>query len=392
MKYFKKKKKICIILVDRANFGRLYPVMNELKKSKKIDQKILVSGSMLLNRFGNTIDIVKKKKFKIDSKVYIELEGSNNLTMTKSIGYGIVEFTNELKRIDPDITLIIGDRYEALAATIASTYLNIPVAHIQGGETSGSLDEITRHTITKLSYIHFASTKKARKNIISMGEDPSKVYFTGCPSGDYLLEKKNNKNQYINLDKLGVGYKVDIKKDFLLVIYHPDTLKINEEKNNIKNLISAINESKIPTIWLWPNIDAGSDTISKELRKFREKNLDNKIKFIKNLEIEDFQKLLNLTKCAIGNSSSFVRDTSFIGTPVILVGDRQKNRERSNNVKEIKIDKKLILQDLSKIMQNKKKFNSSKLYGDGKSALKIRKILENLNHLNEKKFFIQKEK
>lgn len=143
---------------------------------------------------------------------------------------------------------------------------------------------------------------------------------------------------------------------------------------------------------MWPNIDAGSDIISKELRKFREKNLDNKIKFIKNLEIEDFQKLLNLTKCAIGNSSSFVRDTSFIGTPVILVGDRQKNRERSNNVKEIKIDKKLILQDLSKIMQNKKKFNSSKLYGDGKSALKIRKILENLNHLNEKKFFIQKEK
>ena len=175
--------------MDRANFGRLYPVMKELNKSKKIDQKILVSGSMLLNRFGNTIDIVKKKKFKIVSKIYIELEGSNNITMTKSIGYGIIEFTNELKRIKPDITLIIGDRYEALAATIASTYLNIPVAHIQGGETSGSLDEITRHTITKLSYIHFASTKKAKKNIISMGEDPSNVYFTGCPSGDYLLEK-----------------------------------------------------------------------------------------------------------------------------------------------------------------------------------------------------------
>ena len=392
MKYFKKQKKICTILVDRANFGRLYPVMKELNKSKKIDQKILVSGSMLLNRFGNTIDLVKKKKFKIESKIYIELEGSNSLTMTKSIGYGIVEFTNELKRINPDITLIIGDRYEALAATIASTYLNIPVAHIQGGEISGSLDEITRHTITKLSYIHFASTKKAKKNIISMGENPSKVYFTGCPSGDYLLKKKTKKNFYINLNKLGVGYKVDIKEDFLLVIYHPDTFKIHDEKNNIKNLISAINETKIPTIWLWPNIDAGSDIISKELRKFREKNLDNKIKFIKNLEIEDFQNLLKLTKCAIGNSSSFVRDTSFIGTPVLLVGDRQKNRERSTNVKEIKIDKKLILQNLSKILVNKKKFNSSKLYGDGKSAVKIRKILENLDYLNEKKFFIQKKK
>ena len=388
MKFFNKKKKICTILVDRANFGRLYPVMEELKKSKNIDQRILISGSMVLNRFGKSADIVKKKKFKIDSELFIELEGSNNVTMTKSIGYGIVEFSNELKRLNPDITLIIGDRYEALAAAIASTYLNIPVAHIQGGEISGSLDEITRHAITKLSYLHFASTKKAKKNIISMGENPKNVFFTGCPSGDFI--KKIKKKNIINFNKIGVGYNVDISKDFILVIYHPNTANLQQEKTSIKNLISAINHFDMPTVWLWPNIDAGSDIISKELRKFREKNRDNKFKFIKNLEIEDFQILLKLTKCAIGNSSSFVRDTSFTGTPVLLIGDRQKKRERSNNIVEVDGDKNLIINSLKKILVKKNKFKISKMYGFGNASLKIRKILENLKKLDEKKFYQKK--
>ena len=226
MKFFNKKKKICTILVDRANFGRLYPVMEELKKSKNIDQKILISGSMVLNRFGNSVNSVKNKKFKIDAELFMELEGSNNFTMTKSIGYGVLEFTNELKKIKPDITLIIGDRYEALAAAIASTYLNIPVAHVQGGEISGSLDEITRHAITKLSYLHFPSTKKAAKNIISMGENPNNVYLTGCPSGDYIKKIKVKKN-IINFNKIGIGYNVDLKKKFLLIIYHPNTSNLS---------------------------------------------------------------------------------------------------------------------------------------------------------------------
>jgi UDP-hydrolysing UDP-N-acetyl-D-glucosamine 2-epimerase len=389
MKFFNKKKKICTILVDRANFGRLYPVMEELKKSKNIDQKILISGSMVLNRFGNSVNSVKNKKFKIDAELFMELEGSNNFTMTKSIGYGVLEFTNELKKIKPDITLIIGDRYEALAAAIASTYLNIPVAHVQGGEISGSLDEITRHAITKLSYLHFPSTKKAAKNIISMGENPNNVYLTGCPSGDYIKKIKVKKN-IINFNKIGIGYNVDLKKKFLLIIYHPNTSNLSKERENIQNLISAIHHFDMPTIWLWPNIDAGSDIISKELRIFRELYKDNKFKFIKNLEIEDFQILLNLCECAIGNSSSFVRDSSFTGTPVLLVGDRQKQRERSNNVTEININKKLIIKSLKKIFSQKTKFKKSKLYGSGNASIKIRKILENLKKLDEKKFYQNK--
>ena len=146
----------------------------------------------------------------------------------------------------------------------------------------------------------------------------------------------------------------------------------------------------MPTIWLWPNIDAGSDIISKELRIFRELYKDNKFKFIKNLEIEDFQILLNLCECAIGNSSSFVRDSSFTGTPVLLVGDRQKQRERSNNVTEININKKLIIKSLKKIFSQKTKFKKSKLYGSGNASIKIRKILENLKKLDEKKFYQNK--
>ena len=166
------KKKIAVVLVDRANYGRLKPVLKILKENDQIQLMLICAGSMLLNRFGSTVDIVRADGFELDEEVYIEVEGSHLATMTKSIGLGIIEFTQVLSRLKPDFAMVIGDRYEVLSVAIAAVYQNICLIHFQGGEVSGSIDELTRHAITKLSHYHFPATKRAGDNVYS-GSVPS---------------------------------------------------------------------------------------------------------------------------------------------------------------------------------------------------------------------------
>ena len=199
-------------------------------------------------------------------------------------------------------------------------------------------------------------------------------------------------NKFFN--NIGVGNKIKNNDKYIVILQHPVTTEIKSTKLQIDETIKSIKyiceKEKVKALWFWPNVDAGTDIISRKLRSFRENLKPDYITFVKNLSPEKYLKVLFNSQCFIGNSSSGIREGSYLGIPYVNIGNRQKNRERSTNVKEIKIDKKLIIQNLSKIMINKKKFNSSKLYGDGKSSIKIRKILENLDYLNEKKFFVQK--
>ena len=155
-----KKRKICTVLVDRANYGRLKPVLSEIKNDSTLNQHLICAGTMVLERFGKVSDIVRKDGFKVDSELYFEIEGSIPATMAKSIGVGVIQFSDEFQRVNPDLVLIIGDRYEAFAAAIAAAYMNIPIAHIQGGEVSGTIDDSARHAITKLSHLHFPATER----------------------------------------------------------------------------------------------------------------------------------------------------------------------------------------------------------------------------------------
>jgi UDP-hydrolysing UDP-N-acetyl-D-glucosamine 2-epimerase len=214
-------KKILVVLVDRANYGRIKPVMAAIENDSELELEVLCTGTMLLPRFGKVVDIVESDGFNVVSKIYMEIEGSNTTTMSKSIGLGIVEFSTEYDRIKPDVVLLIGDRYEALAATISAAYMNLPIAHIQGGEVSGSIDESCRHAITKFSHLHFPSTDRSAEYIIRMGEKPDTVYNVGCPVGDYISTLPDD----LSTDDFegGLGAKIDPKKPFLLVIFHPVT-------------------------------------------------------------------------------------------------------------------------------------------------------------------------
>ena len=301
------------------------------------------------------------------------VEGGNPITMAKSTGISINELSSIFDEIKPDIVVTTGDRFETLATAIAASYMNIKVAHIQGGEITGSIDESVRHAVTKLSHIHFASTEKSKKNIIKMGEDPMYVFNTGCPSIDLI--KKEIKFKKIFSKNKGVGNKVDEKEDFILVLFHPVTTEYDKIKQQIKILSSAIEKINHQVLWLWPNIDAGTDLISKYLRKLREKNKLENVTFFKNFEAEDYLVILENALCAIGNSSSFIREGSYIKLPTVLVGNRQNKREVAKNIIFSKINENEILKKYKIQIRKKKKLKQSFLYGKGNSSKIISKLL-----------------
>lgn len=376
-----------MVLVDRANYGRLHPVMKAIKSDEELELVTVCAGTMLLERFGRAEGIVASDGFSIDGRVFLEVEGSVPVTMAKSIGLGIIEFTTEFQRLKPDLVLLIGDRYEALAAAIAAAYMNIPLAHIQGGEVSGSIDESARHAISKFAHLHFPSTKRSADYILRMGERPEYVHNVGCPSGDYIKSLDDELSPDI-FSTIGVGGKLDASAPFFLVIYHPVTTEFGTERQQAQNLLEALHELSHPTLWLWPNIDAGADDISKTLRTYREHNDDSWLHLIKNLDPSNFQKCLKKATCAIGNSSSFIRDSTFTGTPVVLVGKRQRGREHGDNLVAVEPRKDEILAAIhSQIAHGR--YSPSTLYGNGNASSRIVEIIKSFSPYPQKSLFYE---
>ncbi len=260
--------KITTVLVDRANYGRLKPVLEVMRDDSGIELNLVCTGTMLLDRFGKVVDLVKKDGFNVTEEIYIELEGSVPSTMAKSIGLAVIELSNAFQRQSPDFVLLIGDRSEALGAAIAAVYQNYCLIHIQGGEITGSIDESARHAITKLAHYHFPSTKQARKNIIQMGERKETVFSYGCPSVDVV--SKIRKYPAPSLLNEGVGPELNFAKEYLLVLFHPVTTEYSSSEKQMEEVLSAIKELNMQTLLIWPNIDAGSDGVSQAIRRFRE--------------------------------------------------------------------------------------------------------------------------
>jgi UDP-hydrolysing UDP-N-acetyl-D-glucosamine 2-epimerase len=375
-------RKICVILVDRANYGRIHPVMRAIEDDTDLELLTVCAGTMLLERFGRAEKTVEDDGFTISGRVYLEVEGAVPITMAKSIGMGVIEFATEFQRLQPDIVLLIGDRYEALAAVISASYMNIAIAHIQGGEVSGSIDESARHAMTKFAHLHFPSTRRASEYIEKMGEKKENIFNVGCPSGDYIMSL-NDKLPNNVFNQFGVGAKINPNNPFLLVIYHPVTTSYGTEKKQAEELIYALGKLSYPTVWIWPNIDAGSDDISKVIRTYRENNKADWLHLIKNLDPVTFQKCLKRAVCAVGNSSSFVRDSTFSGTPVVLVGERQVGREHGDNLIPVNVDRNNIYKAVKRQIKYGR-YPISDLYGNGKSSMQIVKHLKEYNHTPQK--------
>lgn len=376
------RKRIAVVLVDRANYGRMKPVMTAIRDTAELALQVICTGTMVLERFGSPIRIVREDGFEISSEIHIELEGSTPTTMAKSVGFAMIEFASEFHRLKPDIVLIIGDRYEALAAAMAASYMNLCIAHIQGGEVSGSIDESARHCITKLSHYHFPSTQRSAEYIIRMGERPETVFMVGCPSGDIAFHLDRTLAEGI-FDK-GIGAEIDPRKPYLLVVFHPVTTEFGAEKDETAQLLECLAEIDMPTVWLWPNIDAGADHVSNTIRRFREARDPRWLRLIKNFNPDDYLRVLANASCAIGNSSSFVRDSSFLGTPVVLVGDRQLGREIGENVLQIDPLRSKILPAI-RAQLDAGRYRASHLYGKGDASEQIARRLVELIPYRQKR-------
>jgi UDP-hydrolysing UDP-N-acetyl-D-glucosamine 2-epimerase len=357
------RRKVCVVLVDRANYGRLKPVMSAIAAHPKLELQVLAAGTMVLERFDQPVRVVRADGFPVDGEIYIELEGSTPATMAKSVGFGITEFASEFQRLKPDIVLLIGDRYEALAAAIAAAYMNVCLVHVQGGEVSGSIDESARHAITKFAQFHFPSTKRSAEYLVRMGERPDSVLGIGCPSSD-IARHLDRKLAHDILHDRGGGATIDVSRPFLLVIFHPTTTEFGGERPQMEALLAALNDLQQQTAILWPNIDAGSDHVSKAIRVFRERVKPNWLRTLINLPPEEYLKVLANTACAVGNSSSFVRDAGYFGTPVVLVGNRQDGRETDEHVVRARPNHEEILAAVRRQLTHGR-YAPSTLYGDG---------------------------
>lgn len=373
------KRKICVVITARPSYSRVKSVLTAIKKNDKLELQLVVAGSALLGRYGNSVDFIEKDGFQINEKVFMVLEGENPTSMAKTTGLGLMELANVFYKLKPDAVMTIADRFETISTSIAAAYQNIPLIHLQGGEVTGNIDEKVRHANTKLADIHFVATEKAKERVIKMGENPDMVFNTGCPSIDLALEIK--KSKALDFDPIkkygGVGNIIDWKNGYLVVMQHPVTTEYESAKKDVLQTLEAVKELDIPTFWFWPNVDAGSDGTSNAIRTFREINKPQNIHFFKNMEPHDFLKLLASSKCLVGNSSVGIRECSFLGVPVINIGTRQHRRERGSNVLDVDYDKIEIKNAILERIENKT-ILSEAIYGDGMSGKRIASILSKI--------------
>jgi len=373
MKKMTEKRKVCIVVTSRASYGRIKSVMQAIQKHPDVELQLIVGASALLYRFGNAIEVIRNDGFKPDAGVYSVVEGENPTTMAKSTGLAILELSTLFENLKPDVVITVADRYETMATAIAASYMNIPLAHIQGGELTGSIDDVVRHAVTKLAHIHFPATRLSRDRLVRMGEDPDTIHHVGCPSIDVIddidLSLGNLFERYG-----GTGASINPEKPYIVVLQHPVTTEYGQGFAQISETLQAVVDLNIQTVWIWPNIDAGSDDISKGLRVFKEKNKSVPMHFYRNFSVEDYARLINNCACLIGNSSSAIREGSFLGVPAVNIGTRQRNRERGENVIDVGYDRKEISEAIS-VQLNNRKYQRNTLYGDGKAGQRIANVL-----------------
>ncbi len=370
------KRKICVVITARPSYSRVKSALKAIAVHSKLELQLVVAGSALLGRYGSAINFIEKDGFDIAAKVYMVLEGENPTTMAKTTGLGVMELANVFYNLQPDAVITIADRFETIATSIAAAYQQIPLVHLQGGEVTGNIDEKVRHANTKLADLHLVCTDEARERVIKLGENPSKVINTGCPSLDLAKEVQINPDLDFNpLEKYGgVGADIDWEKGYIVVMQHPVTNEYQSSKKHIVETLKAIHRLNYPCFWFWPNVDAGSDGTSGGIRSFREKYHPQNIRFFKNMEPVDFLRLLKNSKALIGNSSVGIRECSYLGVPVINIGNRQHRRTRAANVIDVDYKDQEIYENVLSIL-DAKNYSSSKIYGNGNSGQRIADVL-----------------
>jgi UDP-hydrolysing UDP-N-acetyl-D-glucosamine 2-epimerase len=370
-------RKICIFIGSRANYSSIKSVMRAVQQHPQLQLQLVVGASALLDRFGSVVDVIVADGFTPDARVTMIVEGETPATMAKSTGLGLIELPTVFDLLKPDIVVSVGDRFETMATAIAAAYMNIPVAHTMGGEISGTIDESIRHAVTKLAHLHFPANEAAAERIIRMGEPPASVHTVGCPRIDLVAEIAHATDGIPHpewLTREGVGAHIDPRQPFLLVNQHPVTTEYGHGKDQIWETLEALDALKMPTMMLWPNVDAGSDDIATGMRTFRETRNPGYIRFYKNFPIETYIRLMLSCSCVVGNSSAPIREGAFLGVPAVNIGTRQMGRDRGPNVIDVDHDRAAIAAAVRQQLAHGR-YPADHLYGDGGAGERIADLL-----------------
>jgi UDP-hydrolysing UDP-N-acetyl-D-glucosamine 2-epimerase len=327
------KRRVCFPITNRSYYGRSQLLLKKLHAHRDLELELMLGGSILLDKYSRHIAAeIEAGGFAISASLFNVIEGGNHVAMAKTACLTALEFTNGLHAQDPDIVVICGDRFEQLAIAMAAAYLNKTIAHIEGGDVSGSIDESVRHAITKLAHVHFVTNAEAERRVLAMGEDPQYVFNTGSLDVELAaLVNTGITNAVVN--SYGVGHTVDVTLPFLMVIQHPVTTAA-DNRQQLEATLRAMAMLDLQAIWFWPNVDAGTGEMAERLRHFREQPAaaSSRIRFITNVRAEEFIALLKATVCVVGNSSAGIKECSYLGTPVVNTGGRQQGRLHADNV------------------------------------------------------------
>lgn len=371
-----KQRKICVVVTARPSYSRIKTALQAIKDHPDLELQLVVAASALLDRYGSAINYMTRDGFDVAAKVFNVLEGENLTAAAKTTGIGILELSTVFDNLSPDIVVTVADRFETMATAISASYMNIPLAHVQGGEVTGNIDEKVRHSITKLADYHFVSSKSAHERVLKLGEGEESVFNTGCPSIDLAADV--NQSPDLNFDPYlkygGVGSKPDLSKGYWVVMQHPVTTEIGSSRFHIEETLHAAYKLNQPVLWFWPNVDAGADGTSTGIRAFREMHKLEYFHFFKNMEPNDFLRLLINSKGLIGNSSVGIRECAYLGVPVVNIGSRQNARDRGNNVLDVSYNREEIYQAILTHEKNGKA-KSSHVYGGGDAGKNIADLL-----------------
>lgn len=372
------KRKICVVITARPSYSRIKTALRAIAASPELELQLVVAASALLERYGSVIRYIADDGFDIAARVFSVLEGTTPTAMAKTTGISLLELSTVFDNLKPDVVVTVADRYETLATAVAAAYMNIPVAHVQGGEVTGSIDEKVRHSVTKLADLHLVATAQAAARVVKMGEAPESVFVTGCPSIDLVLEILPDGE--LNFDPFdvygGVGPRLDISDGYLVVMQHPVTTEHEKARAHVLETLQAVKRLGMPTLWFWPNVDAGADGTSSGIRMFREQCKPSNIHFFKNMPPTDFLRLLYNSRCLIGNSSVGIRECSYLGVPVVNIGNRQAGRDRAANVLDVGHDRDHITDAITAHGRNGR-YPKNELYGDGHAGARIASSLLN---------------
>lgn len=379
-----RKRKICFVITSGIHYSRSKLILDALRKRNDVELQIVVAASAVLPTYSQTLELLNDDGFVCDAKITMVIEGGSPVAMAKTTGLGIIDFSTAFENLKPDIVVIRGDRYEVIAPTIAAAYLNVMVAHIEGGDVTGTIDESVRHAVTKLAHVHFTTNDLSRRRVVRMGEDPRYVFDVGGP--DLELVARNHfrvSNALVN--RLGVGDIVDVNKPFLVVMQHPVTTERGENRTHIEETLHAIHSLGIPTIWFWPNVDAGTDEVSKGMRAFRENIGLHHVRFLKYLPPDEFIGLLKKAACLVGNSSSGIKECSYLGTPVVNIGTRQRYRLRAENVTDVGYERSEIRAAIERQIAHGR-YQESRIYYKKDTSKRISEILASVDIYTQKFF------